>query len=97
MMCNAKKTTAPIPHFKRYAVRMSYTPNLDRAQLRGKRAVEQMAHDFLMFSASAGSVNQDDMELIGWTATQVTLHATEARRYANGYADKSREADRVRA
>lgn len=88
----SSKNPAAMPRHKRYAISLSYNPVLDRARLRGKAAVEQMGFDFLMFAASAGSVSQDDMELIGWTATQVTLHSTEARRFANRYADRMRGA-----
>lgn len=77
-------------HAKRPAFRMAYSPYLDRARLRGKTAIEQMAHDFLMFAASAGSVNQDDLEILGWTKTQVMLHASDARHYAHRRADSER-------
>ncbi|MCS3725461.1 hypothetical protein [Bradyrhizobium betae] len=75
---------------KRYALKMTYSPYLDRAKLRGKEAIEQMANDFLMFAASAGSVNQDDLELLGWTRTQVVLHTSDARHLANHRADQER-------
>lgn len=85
---NAAPCRPFIPREKRAAFRMSYSPYLDRAKLRGKHAIEQMAHDFQMFAASAGSINQDDLEILGWTRTQITLHAPDARHYANHIADK---------
>ncbi|MDI1265006.1 MAG: hypothetical protein PS018_17285 [bacterium] len=74
----------------RLAQRMCYSPYLDRGRLRGKAAIEQMAGDFRQFAAVAGSVNQDELELLGWSATQIALHAPDARRYANRLADVSR-------
>ena len=75
---------------KRCAFRMAYSPYLDRARLKGKTAIEQMAHDFQMFAASAGSINQDDLEILGWTPSQITLHAADARRFANHRSDVTR-------
>lgn len=72
---------------KRCAFRMAYSPYLDRGRLRGKTAIEQMAHDFQMFAASAGSINQDDLEILGWTPTQIALHTADARRFANHKSD----------
>lgn len=77
-----------VPPQKRYALKMTYTPYLDRSRLRGTEAIDQMANDFLMFAASAGSINQDDLEVMGWTRTQVTLHASDARHLANHRADQ---------
>lgn len=79
-----------VPQHKRAALRMAYSPYLDRAKLRGKAAIEQMAFDFQMFAASAGSVNQEDLEILGWTRTQITLHASDARHAANRFADDNR-------
>lgn len=79
-----------MPSEKRCAFRMAYSPFLDRARLRGRAAIEQMAHDFQMFAASAGSINQDDLEILGWTPTQIALHASDARRYAHHQADVTR-------
>jgi hypothetical protein len=91
-MCEVQTHLKPIakpfvPYVKRRAMRMSYSPNLDRSRLRGSDAIEQMAHDFLTFSANAGSINSDDLELLGWTRTQINLHASDARRYANRFAE----------
>lgn len=72
---------------KRYALKASYSPYLDRSRLRGREAIDQMANDFLAFAASAGSINQDDLEIIGWTRSQVSLHASDARHVANRRAD----------
>lgn len=77
---------------KRRAVRMSYSPYLDRSKLRGKSAIEQMAHDFQCFAANAGSVNQDDLEILGWTRTQILLHSSDARHYAHRLAENNRYA-----
>lgn len=77
-----------VPPQKRYALKMTYTPYLDRSRLRGTEAIDQMANDFLMFAASAGSINQDDLEIIGWTRTQIMVHASDARIVANRRADQ---------
>jgi hypothetical protein len=75
-------------HFeKRGAFKMAYSPYLDRAQLKGKSAIAQMALDFLMFAANAGAVCETDLEILGWTRTQVVLHASDARQYANRRAE----------
>lgn len=76
------------PAAKRSALKMTYSPYLDRAKLRGKEAIDQMANDFLMFAANAGSINQDDLEVMGWTRTQIVLHASDARHLANHRADQ---------
>lgn len=88
MICQTKRPF--IASAKRCAFKMSYSPYLDRAQLRKSSAVEQMAQDFLMFRASAGSINQDDLEILGWTPSQIALHTTDARRMANRLADARR-------
>jgi hypothetical protein len=78
------------PSEKRCALKMAYSPYLDRARLRGRDAIDQMANDFLMFRASAGSINQEDLEVIGWTRSQISLHASDARHLANRRADQTR-------
>jgi hypothetical protein len=78
------------PREKRSALKMTYSPYLDRSRLRGKDAIDQMANDFLMFAASAGSINQDDLEIIGWTKSQIALHVSDARIVANRRADQER-------
>jgi hypothetical protein len=85
---NAAPCRPFIPSAKRPAFRMSYSPYLDRARLRGTAAIEQMAQDFQMFAASAGSINQDDLEILGWTRTQIALHVSDARHYALHRADR---------
>lgn len=68
---------------KRASFRMAYSPYLDRARLKGKAAIAQMAFDFRTFAANAGSVSQDDLELLGWSRSQIALHASDARHCAN--------------
>jgi hypothetical protein len=87
--CSTQRTPYRAPE-KRCAYNMSYSPYLDRSRLHGKAAIEQMAHDFQTFTANAGSINQDDLEILGWTGTQVALHASDARRFANRRADTDR-------
>jgi hypothetical protein len=79
-----------IASHKRRAFNISYSPYLDRAKLRAKDAIDQMAHDFQMFAASAGSINQDDLEILGWNRTQISLHASDARHLANSRSDAKR-------
>lgn len=88
VISHLKPETKPyVPYPKRRAMRMAYSPNLDRSRLRGAEAIEQMAHDFLTFAANAGSVNASDLELLGWTPSQITLIAPDARRYATRFAE----------
>jgi hypothetical protein len=84
-MCQHVRDLSPDRNF---ALRMTYSPYLDRARLQGKLAIKQMAHDFQMFAANAGSVSQDDLEILGWTRAQITLLVSDARQYANRSADK---------
>lgn len=78
-----------IPADKRGAISMAmtYSPFQDRSRLRGLTAIQQMAQDFLVINANAGSVSQDDLEILGWSPTQITLHASAARQYANRQAE----------
>lgn len=64
---------------RRDGLRMTFSPFLDRSALRGGAAVGQMAGDLRTFFASAGCVLQEDLELLGWTPAQITLHIAAAR------------------
>ena len=55
------------------ALKMTYAPLLDRAALRARAAVEQMADDMRVFSASATAVTTDDLELLGYTVALVPV------------------------
>jgi hypothetical protein len=72
---------------KRLAYTMAYRPGIDRAALRGSSAVRQMADDFLIFAANAGCVCKDELEILGWTPSQIELHASTARQAAHRSAD----------
>lgn len=72
-----------LPADKRGAFAMSYSPFLHRAALRGAAAVDQMALDFSTFAAAAGSISEQDLEILGWTPAQVALHASAARQIAH--------------
>jgi hypothetical protein len=72
---------------RRGGIAMAYSPFLDRSKLRGSTAVQQMAQDFLVINANAGSVSQDDLEILGWSPAQITLHASAARQFANRQAE----------
>jgi hypothetical protein len=63
-----QKRRAPrITADKRTSFVMSYRPYLDRAALHGSAAIEQMAEDFRIFAANAGSISEADLEVLGWT------------------------------
>jgi hypothetical protein len=60
-----------------------HSPYLVRAKLRGRDAiVEQMADDFRIIVTRRGSVDSEDLELLGWTPSQINLHGADARRRA---------------
>lgn len=68
---------------QRSACKMTFSPFLDRAGLRERAAiVAQMADDLRVFAANAGSVSEDDLELLGWTPTQIATHGRDATRRA---------------
>lgn len=66
-----------------YFKRITFSPYLDRAGLKGKdQIVAQMADDFRIRAATAGSVTEDDLEGIGWTRAQIEMHGRAAAREA---------------
>ena len=44
--------------------------------------VEQMADDFRIIVTRRGSVDADDLELLGWTPSQINTCGADARRKA---------------
>lgn len=50
-----------------------------RANLRGDAATARMADDMRLASQREGGITRDDLELLGWTADQVTAIAGKAR------------------
>lgn len=67
---------------QRHVRRISYSPNLDRAHLRGQAAVSQMADDMRLMTANAGCVTEDDMKVLGWTRGQIATLGDAARNHA---------------
>jgi hypothetical protein len=69
---------------RRSAIKLAYSPYLDRGALSGAAAVAQMADDLRTFVANCGAVLEEDLELIGWTPQQIAAHgrAARARAYA---------------
>ncbi len=72
-----------VPAEKRGAFAMAYRPYLDRSMLHAGAAVHQMAEDFRIFAANAGSVSETDLEVLGWTRAQIATYASDARQAAN--------------
>lgn len=68
----------------RSAIKMTYAPSLDRAVLKGRPLIEQMADDMRVFGCNAGAVTEGDLELIGYTPHQIAVHARAAAREATG-------------
>jgi hypothetical protein len=72
--------TATLTPDQRSAFKMAFSPNIDRAGMRGRDAIVlQMADDMAVFAANAGSVSEDDLGVIGWTPAQIAQHGREAR------------------
>lgn len=68
-----------------------HSPFLVRARLKSRDAiVAQMADDFRIVVTRRGSVDADDLELLGWTQAQITSCSGDARRRA--LADELRRA-----
>lgn len=65
-----------------YFQRISFSVDLNRAALKGEKIVRQMADDFRLRAATAGSVTEDDLEGIGWTPAQIASHGRAAAREA---------------
>jgi hypothetical protein len=68
---------------KRGAFNATFRPFINRAALRGRDAIEQMAEDFRIFAANAGSVSETDLQVLGWRQAQITSIAADAREYAD--------------
>jgi hypothetical protein len=73
----------------RSALKVAFSPFLDRAALHGRKALSQMADDLRVFSANAGCVVASDLELLGWTPAQITRHGTEAARTARARSERA--------
>lgn len=60
-----------------------YSPFLVRANIRARdKIVEQMADDFRTIVTRRGSVDTEDLELLGWTMAQINTCGADARRRA---------------
>ncbi|MGE3990362.1 hypothetical protein [Pseudorhodoplanes sp.] len=71
------------PASRDYALVATHSPYLDRAGLRTEaKIVGQMADDFLVFATNRGCVTEADLELAGWTASQIAAHGAAAARRA---------------
>lgn len=71
--------TPQINSENRYAVSLARTHLIVRDGMRGDAAVSQMAEDMRTIAASKGNVTESDLTLLGWTASQVTMHNANAR------------------
>lgn len=69
---------------------VSHSPNLNRRRLQGAAALEQMADDFRVFAANAGSVDRDCLRALGWSETQIDLHGRKAADRARDLAEVER-------
>jgi hypothetical protein len=70
---------------RRIAIRATHAsqgPFLNRPALAGSAAVCQMADDLRVFTANAGAVTENDLEVLGWTRAQVVAHGAAARERA---------------
>lgn len=85
-----------IPVDLKGAIAATYSPYLVRSTLRGARAVEVMADDLRVMVAARSAITAEDMELLGWTAAQLTTHGTEARRVAQRDAERKLSSGRSR-
>lgn len=66
-----------------HAHRLTASPWLDRAGLRGKdQIIAQMADDLRVMNATRGCVTETDLTVIGWTTTQIVLHGQAATQLA---------------
>jgi hypothetical protein len=75
--------TRPLSASQQSALKMAYSPFMNRAGLRAADTiVRQMADDLRLFAASAGSVTGEDLELLGWSPAQIEKHGREATRRA---------------
>jgi len=76
-------------------LRLAYSPHIDRAAMRGERAIALMADDLQQRAAIASGVTERDLEVIGWTPDQLALYGPEAARRA--YRDSARAGARAHA
>jgi hypothetical protein len=82
------RSSPRVPAAKARAFRNSFRPSVDRAGLRGERAVEQMAEDMRMFAAVGDCLTETDAQVLGWTRAQILELAPRAREYANRASDQ---------
>jgi hypothetical protein len=80
----------------------TYSPNLNRASLKGKAAIEQMADDCRVIAANAGSVDRDTLRHLGWLPAQLDRYGLDACDHARALSEVQRKASaatnkRVRA
>jgi hypothetical protein len=76
-------TPRSVTSAQRFARKVAFSPYLDRAGMRERDAIiSQMADDLCVFAANAGSVSEDDLELLGWTPTQIATYGRAATRRA---------------
>lgn len=65
------------------ALKMTYSPFLNRAGLTAKKQIlDRMADDFRVIVTNCGAVVENDLELLGWSPTQIASHGKEAARLA---------------
>jgi hypothetical protein len=85
--------TEPMSTARRIAIRAVNTsqgPFLNRPALTGSAAVCQMADDLRIFTANAGAVTENDLEVLGWTRAQVQAYGAAARERATREASNRR-------
>jgi hypothetical protein len=74
----------------RSALKVAYSPFLNRAALTGNRALDQMTDDLRVLAANAGCVVDADLELLGWLPAQIGKHGVSAARAARAKSDRNR-------
>lgn len=68
-----------VTHHENAIARWSRLTPIVRADLTSPRKIRaQMAADMQSHLAAAGSVNRDDLILMGWTGAQITEHSPHA-------------------
>lgn len=93
-MAHVTHNPRPLSSGLRSVLKLTYSPYLNRAALRGREAVEQMADDFRMLVTSCGGVTQDDLEALGWPAATVIAIGKQARLQAFRDSEQRRAARR---
>lgn len=73
----------------RSALKLTFSPFLDRARLSGRAAREQMTDDLRVLAANAGCVVDADLELMGWTPAQIIKYGADAARAARAQSERS--------